>query len=319
MADKEEVVEQEEDQSIQEDQHEDDHESAEPGDESSDDGEDERLSETQDEQAASEGETDEEAEARRQRNRQMREERKTRRKEKEESYKRELAARDRLINEQSERLAALERRSQGADMAALDKAIADSANAYNYFKQQHALAVEQANGVAATDATEKMLASRQRYEQLNNVKVQATQRKQQPQPLDKRLVENAQSWMTKNKWYDPGGQDPDSSVALTIDDRLHREGFDPRTPEYWQELDVRLKKYLPHRYTSGYNKPQGQNHRPPVAGSGRESAPSGNKSTYKLSSARVQALKDLGAWDDPKAREEHIKNFREYDKVNGLI
>ncbi len=285
--------------------------------------EDERSNKSSDEsegeEQAAAGESDEDREARRERNRQMREDRKKRRHEKEESYKRELSARDRVIQEQNERLMALERRSQGADMAALDNAIKQSADAYTHFKKQHALAIEQANGAVAADAAENMSIARQRFEQLNNVKQKAQRQAQAPQPLDPRLANHAKAWMDKNKWYDPSGKDEDSSIALTIDSRMAQEGWDPTTPEYWDELDSRVKRYMPHRVNLGYNKSQGQNKRPPVAGSGRETSSSGNKSTYKLSSERVKALKDMGVWDDPVAREEHIKNFRDYDKANGLI
>jgi hypothetical protein len=263
-----------------------------------------------------EGDPDETAEERRLRNRKMREERKQRRKEREESYKRELASRDALIQEQNERLAALERRTQGADMAAIDNAMKQSADAYNHFKQQIALATERADGAAMADATEQMLTAQRRFEQLANIKQQAVRRQNAPQPLDARLVNHAKTWMDNNKWYDPSGKDEDSSIALSIDARLAAEGFDPRHESYWNELDARVKKYLPHRFNSGYNN-QSRNSRPPVAGSGRESAPNGSKGTYKLSPERVQALKDLGQWDDPKARAEAIRYYQNYDKQHG--
>ena len=54
--------------------------------------------------------------------------------------------------------------------------------------------------------------------------------------------------------------------------------------------------------------------RPTVAGAGRESGGADSGKTYRLSSDRVQALKDAGIWDDPKQRAEAIRRFREYDK-----
>jgi hypothetical protein len=283
---------------------------------------DERATKSSDEEgeaAASEGESDEDAEARRERNRHWREERKRRRKEKEESFRRELSARDRLIAEQEERLAAIERRTTGADHAALENSIKQSVDAYNHFKHIHATAVEQANGIMATDAAEKMAMARQRFEQLNGIKTQLASRRNAPQPLDPRLVGHAQQWMDKNPWYDPTGKDDDSSIALHVDQRMAAQGWDPTSPEYWEELSARIEKHLPHRAKSGYNKPTGAKGRPPVAGSGRETSSSGSRSTFKLSPERVQVLKDIGAWDDPQLREEHVKNFRDYDKANKLI
>lgn len=246
--------------------------------------EDTRLADNDDheDEQGDEGESEEDAEARRERNRQRRAESKQKRKDYIESLKRELSARDRIINEMNQRLSTVERKSNGSEMAQLEQAEREAVQAYNHFKDINAKAIEQANGTVAIEAQEKMFAARQRYEQLQNIKKSMQAKQQTPQPLDPRLVNHAQEWMEKNSWYDPAGKDEDSAVALTIDNRLAAEGWDPTTPEYWKELESRVKKYLPHRANSGYNKPKVGN-RPPVAGSGRESSSSG-KSTYRLSS-----------------------------------
>lgn len=267
-----------------------------------------------------EGETEEEAEARRERNRQRRAENKNRRKEYVESLKREIAARDEILHQQATRLDALERRTQSADMATVETELRKAVDAYNYFKGQHAEAVTQANGKLATDAFEKMQTAMDRAKQLDNIR-RAGQRQQQPQPqpLDPRLKMQAEQWLERNNWYDPNGSDMDSRVALTVDQELHREGWNPTTEQYWEELDARLKKYLPHRYNSGYNKSQrtGETRpRAPVAGSGRESSVT-TSGGYKLSAERVQALKDAGLWDDPKQRADAIKRFKQYDQNEG--
>jgi hypothetical protein len=133
------------------------------------------------------------------------------------------------------------------------------------------------------------------------------------------MVNHAQAWMERNPWYDPAGRDQDSRIALTLDNQLAADGWNPTTPEYWEELEARTQKYLPHRFSGGTinnnDKPRGR--RSPVAGSGRDSAGS-REGTYKLSAERVNALKDAGIWDDPKARSEAIKRFREYDRANGI-
>jgi hypothetical protein len=116
----------------------------------------------------------------------------------------------------------------------------------------------------------------------------------------------AETWLERNKWYDPTATDADSRIALTVDQTLAAEGWNPKTPQYWDELDARLKKYLPHRYVSGHNKGKPVN-KSPVAGSGREEAGSSGSGGYRLSADRVQAIKDAGAWDDPKARAEMVK------------
>lgn len=274
---------------------------------------------THEEEQASEGETEEEAEARRERNRARRAENKARRKDYIETLRREIAARDELLQQQEQRLAAIERRSHGADLAAVDNELKKTADAYNYFKMQHAEAVTQSNGQLAAEAQEKMMLAAQRANQLAAIKKAATQQPQ-TQPLDPRLKAHAEGWMERNQWYDPSGGDMDSRVALTIDQQMAAEGWNPTTSQYWEELDSRLKKYLPHKYNSGYNSNQRNSGKPrgaPVAGSGREASNSGSGG-YKLSSERVQALKDAGIWDDPKQRAEAVKRFQEYDKQQGV-
>lgn len=279
---------------------------------------DEKLSSTEagehsEEEQGHAEETEEEAEARRQRNRARRAENKARRQDYVESLKREIAARDELLQQTMTRLDAVEKRTQGADMAAIDAELRKTADAYLYFREQHSQAVTRADGPAAVEAQEKMFQAQRRGEQLDNIKKSAQQRPQQAQPLDPVMKLAAETWLERNKWYDPTATDADSRIALTVDQTLNAEGWNPKTPQYWDELDARLKKYLPHRYNSGHNKGKPVN-KSPVAGSGREEAGSSSSGGYRLSAARVQAIKDAGAWDDPKARAEMIQRYREYDK-----
>lgn len=282
-------------------------------------GEDMRLSTTEDhgseEEQGHEDETAEEAEARKERNRQRRRESKDRRREYVDSLKRELAARDSIINDLTNRVSVVERKSTGSEMAQLEAAEKEAATYYNHFKDLHAKAIQAADGTIASDAAEKMFVARQRLEQIGNIKKAFQGQKAQPPALDPRILNNAQEWMERNSWYDPQGGDADSSVVMTLDRQMAKEGWDPKTKEYWDELDSRAKKYLPHRTSSSYNKNTGTKTPPrvPVAGSGKET--SGARSGgYVISAARVQALKDAGSWDDPKKRAEGIRRYQEYDK-----
>jgi len=274
--------------------------------------------ETHEDELGEEGESAEDAEARRERNRQRRKENKQRRSEYIDSLKREIAARDEILQQAMQRLDAVERRTQGADMAAVGAELQKSVDAYNYFKAQHAEAVSAANGQLAAEAVEKMNAAAERARQLDSIRKAAQKQTSQPapQPLDPRLKVQAEQWLERNKWYDPDGKDMDSRIALTIDQELHREGWNPTTEQYWAELDARVKKYLPHRAGSGYNKTNVGNKtsaRAPVGGSGRETSASGTGG-YVLSADRVQALKDAGMWDDPVKRAAMIKRYQQQDK-----
>lgn len=281
---------------------------------------DERLTTTDDSEAEEQGhaeETAEEAEARKERNRQRRTANKERRKEYVESLKRELAARDNIINEMNQRLAVVERKSSGSEMAQLEQAEKEAATYYNHFKAVNQRAIEQADGKTATDAQEKMFAAKQRYEHIQAIKKAMTQQ-QTPQqaPLDPRLVNNATEWMTKNPWYSPDGTDEDSAMVRYLDNQLAAQGWNPSTKEYWDELEARKKKYLPHRTNSGHNNPTQERRTSspsPVAASGGGQA-SKSSGTYTLSPERVQALKDAGMWDDPAKRATMIKRYQQIDR-----
>jgi hypothetical protein len=254
---------------------------------------------------------DAEREEIRARRREERRNRKVNQREREDTLRRELAARDSIINEMRSRLDAVERRNTGSEQAQLENAKKGVAREYAYYKEQIKLATEASNGEAVAEATEKMMLAQRKFDQLTAYE-QANRKQGVAAPqLDPRLISNAKNWMEKNTWYNPGGTDADSRIVLTIDHQLAEEGWSPVTSDYWEQLDERVKKYLPHRVNRGKinSKPKSV-----VTGSGREGVSSNNAGSFKLSAERVAALKDAGIWDDPKQRADAAKRFREYDQ-----
>jgi hypothetical protein len=283
------------------------------GDESDENQSEDRNEGTNDSELA-DAEDDDEREAIRARRREERKHRKEAQRGREDTLRRELASRDAVINQMRTELNAINNRNTGAELAQIENGKKQAVDAYRHFKDQIRVATEQNNGAAVADATEKMMLAQRRFDELQNIEKVFKQRQSAPQPLDPRLAAHAQSWMSKNSWYDPSGKDQDSEITMRIDQRLSQEGWDPTTPEYWEELGARVKKYLPHRTNSvkiAATKPKSV-----VSGGGREASNGSAKegATYKLSSERVQALKDAGMWEDPKKRAEAVKRFRDYDK-----
>ena len=265
------------------------------------------------EQVNDESITDDEREAIRARRREERKNRKQHAKEREDTLKRELAARDAVINELRARQDAIEHRNTGSELAQLDTAKRNIAQAYNYYKDQIRVASEKGDGASVAEATEKMIQAQRKFDEIASTEAAFRQAKTAPQPLDPRLASHAQRWMSENRWYDPNARDQDSLVARTVDQRLAEEGWDPTTEAYWDELSARVKKYLPHRISDGKMNTQAKP-KAVVAGSGRDSGGSGKTGTYKLSAERVQAMKDAGIWDNPEKRAEAVKRYREFDK-----
>ena len=260
------------------------------------------------------GEVDPDAERLREQKRQKRRARKEYHKQVSAEKDVKLTLLERQNQELLERLSVLEKKSHGSDLARLNKALEDQHSRILFAKQKIAEATSTGNGELLTSAQEMWFEARRQFEALEAIKKKAVapQRQNTIQAPDPQLQRYANAWMARNDWYDPQGGNPDSRIALTIDQALAEEGFNPRTPEYWDELDNRLQKYLPHRYTGEEDERPTRTSRPrsAVTGSGRENASSrGGRNTFTLTPDQVRAMKDAGMWDDPDKRAKMIRRY----------
>lgn len=270
-------------------------------------------------ESGDEGDNDGDREAIRERRRLERQQKKEWRKETEERQRREREMLRKENEQLQQRLLALEQKSVGAEFAQLDAAIGNTNKAITQIKEQIKYATEAGDGQTVAEATENLFKAQQYANHLNSIKQNAlnqTKQVEQRSPVDPRVRKHAESWADKHTWYDPTGGDSDSQITKVIDTQLANEGWNPQEPEYWTELDARLKRYLPHRYAQQEATNMRQRQKTPVAGSGRESGGS-SMSTWKLSADRVNAIKEAGAWDDPVLRDKMIRNYRDYDRQNG--
>lgn len=243
--------------------------------------------------------------------------------------KRELARRakeekDQLITflkrqntEMMERVANLERKQGSADLARLTKAIEDEQLKLDYAKAKMEEATSNSDGATFAKAQEMWYETRQKLETMQRLKQnQARQAVADNSPTNPRIKQNADRWLAENDWYNPAGKDLDSKIAKAVDESLLDDGWDPASDDYWQELDRRLSKRLPHRYTDDTD--ESGNHerkrRSVVTGSGRESVSGSGGSgrgTFILDPEQVRAMKDAGLWDDPAKRSRMIKRYAE--------
>ena len=225
------------------------------------------------------------------------------------------------------RLADVESRTRQNDMARIDKGIEDSQVRYEYAKMKLAEAVTANDGNAMVEAQELLADAKQEIAQLQQYKQHAAREAQQPRHQqqevhrpDPSVQRNASDWVSRNSWYNPDGSDRDSRIAKKVDEVLVEEGWDPKDPDYWDELDSRLQKSLPHRYNqSTDNNSVVRKPRNTVASSGREASSAfggNNRSQFVLSPERVKAMKEAGAWDNPERKKAMIANFVKYDREN---
>jgi hypothetical protein len=222
---------------------------------------------------------------------------------------------ERQNQELLERLSIVERKTQGSEIARINKAIEDQETRILYAKEKMKEATETGNGELLSQAQELWYDAKKQYESLEGLKRQSVQQPQHQtiQAPDPMIQRYATGWMNENPWYDPNGRDPDSKIALTIDQAMAEEGWNPKSQEYWEELDNRLAKYLPHRYSGEVEtsvNPSTRRPRNVVTSSGRESAASsGGKNTFTLTPDQVRAMKDAGMWDDPDKRAKMIRRY----------
>ena len=111
----------------------------------------------------------------------------------------------------------------------------------------------------------------------------------QPAATDPR----AEEWAAKNSWF--GNDSAMTYTAFDIHKKLvEEEGFDPKTDEYYTEVDKRIRLEFPHKFdkvaetTTERAKPA-QN-----VASAKRSAPQGRKKTVRLTPSQVAIAKRLG-------------------------
>jgi type II secretory pathway component PulJ len=269
---------------------------------------------------ASGGEVDPDAEAMREAKRQKRKARKEYHRNVEQEKNVKIQHLERANQELLERMAVLEKKSHGSELARLNKAIEDQHARIAFAKQKISEAGATGNGDLHANAMEMWFEAKRNAEALENIKKKATAPRPQQtiQPTDPAIQNFANQWMSNNSWYDPKGRDSDSKIALTIDAALAEEGYSPKNEEFWEELDNRLQKYLPHRYTNATNERQTQRkHRNVVTSSGREAASSsGGRNTFTLNTDQVRAMKEAGMWDDPDKRAKMIARYAKEARQN---
>jgi len=151
-------------------------------------------------------------------------------------------------------------------------------------------------------------------ERLKVSKAKALQRKAQIESAPKEEVEQvinnqpeqqrqpdpkAVAWADKNDWF--GTDNAMTYTAYDIHNQLVREGIDVADDDYYTEIDKRIRKEFPHKFSDG-----GDVSRPKqkVAGVVRKSA-SGRR-TVKLTPSQVAIAKKLGV-----PLEEYAKHVKE--------
>ena len=249
-----------------------------------------------------------------------------------------FSEKDAIIRQQQEQLDHLsqwkqtvEGRLSGINKAEVDKALNDNIAAFNAAQAEHTAAFTEGDGAKATRSMQTMYAAQKNIDQLKVMQqnvAQQSQPKQQTQQPDAGIVNKAKAWAERNVWYNPDGKHADSNVAKALSETLVNEGFDPKSDDFWDELDDRIEQYLPNvkNEEDEIDEDEEEEVRPapksvrkrtgPPVGSGANRGDVQGKVPVKLSTKFIKELKDAGIWDDTAKRNRVIANHLKILKDN---
>lgn len=257
-----------------------------------------------------------EREAIRERRRLEKKERKQRREQAINRDKLELEFLRRRNDELERRVSGIEQKSQRSDISLIEQKLKEATNEVQMAEKVIAKAVAAQNGEDVAQALRYRDQAMLKARQLEAAKKQAEQVASAPKqkPVDDVSLEHAREFIQENPWYNPKGADESSAIVLAIDNALVREGLDPRTEDYWDELRDRVRRRLPEKFSEEKPKSERTARGGPSVGSGREHAPTSTRREVYISPERKQALIEAGVWDDPVLRQKYIKKYMDYDR-----
>ena len=113
----------------------------------------------------------------------------------------------------------------------------------------------------------------------------------------------AESWASKNTWF--GNDSAMTYTAFDIHNKLVREeGYDPKSDEYYAEIDRRIRLEFPHKFGKIESNTTEREVKPTqTVASARRPATTGRKKTVRLTPSQVAIAKKLGVPLEDYARQ----------------
>ena len=143
---------------------------------------------------------------------------------------------------------------------------------------------------------ERALASKQQRENLQKQQqgLMAERQSQPQQPVQKQPDPRAEQWASENKWF---GQDEAMTfTALAHHKKLLREGYDPKSDEYYEEINSYIRDQFPHKFEQkqGEEVRETKERAPQVVASASRSQKTSGSRKVKLTPSQVAIAKKLG-------------------------
>ena len=166
-------------------------------------------------------------------------------------------------------------------------------------------AIESKDVEAQIAAQQQLAALTMDEARLNSVKAA---NENQPKPQEKQVNINpqqqyvapqqqadpkAEDWASRNTWF--GNDSAMTYTAFDIHKTLvEREGYDPKSDEYYAEVDKRIRLEFPHKFDKVEDNTTERAKPAQNVASARRSASTGRKKTVKLTPSQVAIAKRLG-------------------------
>tara|TARA_R110000744_G_scaffold41020_1_gene92998 strand:+ start:30 stop:1058 length:1029 start_codon:yes stop_codon:yes gene_type:complete len=123
-------------------------------------------------------------------------------------------------------------------------------------KRQYKTAYESGDSDAIVLAQEAMTTAKIRADKVNSFKAPALQPPENnikvpdntPQRVPQR-DQRADTWAKDNSWF--GSDDEMTAFALGLDTKLKKNGVNPRSDEYYEKIDSRMRELFPEQFDDG--------------------------------------------------------------------
>ena len=163
-------------------------------------------------------------------------------------------------------------------------------------------AIATADTAAQVEAQKKLSQLAIEEERVRAAKVEQKRMQQQPPPqqaqqapqVPARPDPEAEEWARKNEWF--GQDDAMTFAAFGIHKTLvEQEAFDTSSPEYYAEIDKRMKEAFPHKLNGGSQEVSvSEGRRPQQAVASATRSSSSGRKTVKLTPSEVSIANKLG-------------------------
>ena len=129
-------------------------------------------------------------------------------------------------------------------------------------RREYKAAQEAFDTDAIIAAQEKLFEAKLKLQQAQNFRppplqteeVDVQPRQQAPEPV--RADEKTLRWQAKNQWFGSDGFEEVTSFALGLHQKLVNNGVDPRSDEYFEQIDARVKSKFPEVFGGNEDKPR---------------------------------------------------------------